>query len=102
MLKTCYVARNICCGYIKMFPSFATWKTVFPASKYVSVIKQKHTLLLGTMFSMRQNWETSEKDVTAANVSGNMFPCFGRALVVSVLVVRVSYLKGVPVGFWVF
>ena len=75
---------------------------MFPALKYVSAIKQKHTLLLETMLPVWQNWETSRKDVATANVSGNVSPHFGTALVVSVWALRASFFKGVPAGSWVF
>ena len=40
---------------------------------------EKHNLLLKTVFTLWQNWETLGKDVSAANVSGNMFARFARA-----------------------
>ena len=37
-------------------------------------------MLLKTMLSEWQNWEALGKHAHAANVSGNMFPRFGKAL----------------------
>ena len=68
-----YVARNILCG-----PMF---RQCFPVAtpEDVSAVKKKHILLLETVFTMWQNWETLGKHVFAVNVSGNMFPHFAWA-----------------------
>ena len=43
---------------------------------HCDAVKQKHILLLETTLLVWQNWETSGKHVSAANVSDNMFPLF--------------------------
>ena len=55
-----------------MFPSFATLEGLFLAVKYVSASRQKH-------IPVWQDSETLRKHVSAANVSGNMFPRFVNA-----------------------
>ena len=59
-----------------MFYRFATREALFPAAKYVSASRRKH-------IPVWKNWETLGKHVSAANVSGNMFPRFAGALVQS-------------------
>ena len=52
-----------------MFSSFATREDV-------SVVKQKHILLLGTMLPVWQNLEISGKHVSGAIFSCNVYPPF--------------------------
>ena len=80
MLLTCCQKHLVRTHVSPMFPSFATRETMFPEAKNVSAMKQKHVLLLETVFPVWQNWETLGKHVPATYVSGKTFPGFARTL----------------------
>ena len=81
MLKTCFQKHLRLLHVSPCFPVLPHGRQYFrQQNMFLRQLEQKHTLLLGIMFPVWPNWEESGKHVNAANVSGNMFPRFSRAL----------------------